>query len=198
MNKNRNRNGQQNQNQSRNQGNQGRQQTQGRRGGGRQQQNTQGFEQFGTQSQDFQGQGFQGGQNYQGYQGGGRERSQSQGWNRSQTQGQFAGFGPKAYKRSDDRIREDVYEVLTRHGQIDATDIEVEVRGGEVTLKGMVAERHQKLLSEHLVSQLGGVTEIHNQVRVPRQSESETASSRTASTGSVTNNNYQSQPRTPS
>jgi hypothetical protein len=32
------------------------------------------------------------------------------------------------YKRSDDRIEEDINERMTRHGMVDATDIEVSVQ----------------------------------------------------------------------
>lgn len=82
--------------------------------------------------------------------------------------GAYSGKGPKGYQRSDDRICEDVCETLTRHGRVDPSDIEVEVHGGEVTLKGLAADRDQKRLAEDLAETVSGVREVHNQVRLNR------------------------------
>ena len=41
------------------------------------------------------------------------------------------GRGPKGYSRSDDRIREDVSDRLSDDHMIDASDIEIEVKGGK-------------------------------------------------------------------
>jgi PleD family two-component response regulator len=76
------------------------------------------------------------------------------------------GRGPKGYRRSDDRIREDVNEELTRHPDIDPSDIEVRVEQCEVTLTGTVDHRHAKRLAEDLAERVSGVTEVHNQIRV--------------------------------
>src|SRR5205085_11361201 len=48
-----------------------------------------------------------------------------------QRRGQHTGRGPKGYTRSDDRIMEDVCERLTQHGNIDASEITVQVNNGE-------------------------------------------------------------------
>jgi osmotically-inducible protein OsmY len=76
------------------------------------------------------------------------------------------GKGPKGFTRSDDRIREDVCQILTDHQDIDATDIEVEVKGGEVTLSGTVIDRWTKRLAEAVVENVSGIVDIHNRVRV--------------------------------
>jgi hypothetical protein len=47
----------------------------------------------------------------------------------------FAGRGPQGYKRSDDRIVEDINEEITRDHDLDATNISVEAKDGEVILK---------------------------------------------------------------
>ena len=94
---------------------------------------------------------------------GGRARQGRQG---SRQGGQFAGRGPKGYKRSDDRIKEDVNEELTRHPDLDASDIEVKVENGEVTLSGTVDARQAKRLAEDLAENCSGVHEVHNHLRV--------------------------------
>jgi osmotically-inducible protein OsmY len=104
----------------------------------------------------------------------GRQREPRPGGSGQERQrGQFAGRGPKGYKRSDDRIREDVNEELTRNPDLDATDIEVKVESGEVTLSGTVDDRRAKRLAEELVERCSGVHEVHNQLRIDHaQSES--------------------------
>jgi hypothetical protein len=81
-------------------------------------------------------------------------------------QGRHAGHGPKGYKRSDERIKEDVNERLTQDSQIDAGEIEVEVKNGEVTLTGTVESRQAKRRAEDVIENVSGVNEVHNQLRV--------------------------------
>jgi hypothetical protein len=81
----------------------------------------------------------------------------------------FAGRGPKGYRRPDERIHEEVCERLTRHPAIDASDIEVRVAGGEVTLTGEVDSRRTKRLVEDVVDRCGGVVDVANQLRITRQ-----------------------------
>lgn len=80
--------------------------------------------------------------------------------------GAFAGKGPKGWKRSDERIREDVCEALAYHPYIDASDVEVAVADGEVTLTGAVEDRRTKRLVEDVVDDVHGVTDVHNQLRL--------------------------------
>jgi BON domain len=82
--------------------------------------------------------------------------------------GRFYGRGPKGYRRSDERIREDISEELYRHPDIDASEIEVQVQNGEVTLNGKVEDRHQKRLAEDIVERSSGVTDVHNRLKVDR------------------------------
>lgn len=99
--------------------------------------------------------------------------------------GEHTGRGPKGYQRSDERIKEDVCERLTQHGQIDASDIEIEVTGGEVTLRGMVDQRQTKRMAEDVAESVSGVHEVHNQLRVgQRASGTNTAGERERSVGS--------------
>ena len=85
-------------------------------------------------------------------------------------EGQHAGRGPRSYKRSDSRIEEDINDRLTQHGLIDATDIEVSVQNGEVTLRGHVENRQAKRLAEDIAESVFGIKDVNNQIKV-RQKE---------------------------
>ena len=86
----------------------------------------------------------------------------------SARQGPFTGRGPKGYQRSDDRIREDVCDRLTDDPMLDASDIEVAVSRGEVTLSGSVRDRDDKRRAEDIIERISGVREVHNSLRVNR------------------------------
>ena len=86
----------------------------------------------------------------------------------------FTGRGPKGYQRSDARVMEDVCDRLTDAYDIDASEIEVTVRGGEVTLAGRVPDRTQKRRSEDVIEQISGVREVHNNLRVAREGDMST------------------------
>lgn len=80
--------------------------------------------------------------------------------------GPHKGKGPKGYVRSDDRIREDVADCLTEDASLDASQIEVEVSGGEVTLTGTVVDRSGKRKAEELADEVSGVKHVQNNLRV--------------------------------
>jgi hypothetical protein len=123
----------------------------------------QGMQGSGYGQQGFQGSGY-------GQQGGGSSfgTEYGRGYESGRQMG-YVGRGPKGYRRSDDRIREDVSEELTRHPAVDASDIEVRVENGDVTLTGSVDSRQAKRMAEDCVEQCSGVKEVHNQLRVNRQ-----------------------------
>ncbi|MBN1208516.1 MAG: BON domain-containing protein [Myxococcaceae bacterium] len=77
------------------------------------------------------------------------------------------GRGPKSYQRSDARIREDICDRLMT-GWMDAENVEVLVREGEVTLEGTVRSREEKWAIEALAESVLGVKDIHNTLRVIR------------------------------
>jgi hypothetical protein len=87
--------------------------------------------------------------------------------------GEFSGRGPRNYKRGDNRIEEDINERLTRHGALDASEIEVAVQNGEVTLKGSVRNRNAKRLAEDIAEAISGVKDVNNQIKVKQQGEME-------------------------
>jgi osmotically-inducible protein OsmY len=95
--------------------------------------------------------------------------------------GQFTGRGPRNYQRSDDRLRDEVCDRLMEHGQLDASEVDVQVRNGEVTLSGTVPERSMKRLAEDAAESVMGVRDVMNQLRVEG---GESRSTTTRSTGS--------------
>ncbi len=103
----------------------------------------------------------------------GRERDQEM------QKGTFSGRGPKGYARSDDRICEEANECLSDHAEIDASDIEVKVKGGHVTLTGMVHDRRTKRLAEDAIDKVRGVKDVSNQIRVQSSQETNATSPQT-------------------
>ncbi len=87
-----------------------------------------------------------------------------------------SGKGPKGYKRSDERIKEDVNDRLS-DGSIDASNVDVKVQNGEVTLTGTVESRRIKFHAETIAEQVLGVTDVTNQLRVANQSGSQSSRS---------------------
>ena len=90
----------------------------------------------------------------------------------------YAGRGPKDYKRSDDRVREEICDCMTDDPLLDASEIVVRVSSGEVTLSGSVSSREQKRRAEDVAERVSGVTDVTNQLRIVREANghSQTAS----------------------
>lgn len=101
-------------------------------------------------------------------------------------QGRHAGRGPKNWRRSDDRIREDINERLTDHPHIDASEIEIQVKDGEVTLTGHVEDRRTKRMVEDVAEGVSGVKEVHNNLRTSGANQGESGSSSSQSQGGET------------
>jgi osmotically-inducible protein OsmY len=73
------------------------------------------------------------------------------------------------YQRSDERIREDVYDRLNDHPNVDSSDIRVSVSGGEVTLEGTVHGRREKRMAEDIAESVSGVRDVQNRLRLADQ-----------------------------
>jgi osmotically-inducible protein OsmY len=71
-------------------------------------------------------------------------------------------------RRPDESLAREIHEILTKDPELDATDIEVEVVGGAVTLTGAVHSIDAKLLAEELVESLPGVRHVHNRLTAER------------------------------
>jgi len=83
----------------------------------------------------------------------------------------YRGRGPKNYSRSDERIQEDISERLWDADDVDASDVTVEVKNGEVTLRGNVERRSIKHRIEDIADACSGVKDIHNEIRVQPRNE---------------------------
>ena len=86
----------------------------------------------------------------------------------------FAGRGPQGYKRSDNRIMEDINEEMTRDHDLDASGISVEAKDGEVILTGTVTDRESKRRAEEIAESCSGVRNVQNQIRVKRENNPST------------------------
>lgn len=76
------------------------------------------------------------------------------------------GLGPQGYRRSDQRISEDVHDRLTDDDHLDASGITVAVQDGEVTLSGTIRNRRAKHHAEAIIEHIGGVQHVQNNLRV--------------------------------
>jgi hypothetical protein len=103
----------------------------------------------------------------------------------------FVGRGPKGYQRSDDRIREEICDRMTEDALLDASEIEIDVKHGDVTLAGTVTSRDQKRRAEDIAERIGGVRDVTNQLRVTRDAGHDWASDSSRASGS---GNTSSQP----
>lgn len=84
---------------------------------------------------------------------------------------EYIGKGPKDYQRSDGRIYEDVCEILLNDHRVDASDIEVEVHSGLVTLRGTVENRAMKKQAEYSLEEVRGVEDVLNLLKIKQFSQ---------------------------
>lgn len=83
----------------------------------------------------------------------------------------FRGRGPRDYKRSDERITEDLNERLTDDNDLDASNINVRVSDGVATLTGTVDSRWMKHRAEDIADNCSGVKDVRNEIRVSSESQ---------------------------
>lgn len=91
------------------------------------------------------------------------------------------GRGPKGYKRSDERITEDINDKLSDDYMVDASEIEVTVKNGEVSLMGSVTDRQAKRRAEDIAEAVSGVSNVENRIRVRQEQGTTTLQSTNAS-----------------
>ncbi len=83
----------------------------------------------------------------------------------SRREADFTGVGPKGYRRSDIRIEENLHDVLTDDAHLDASDINLSVKDGEVTLSGAVETLRDKRRAEDCADSVAGVGHVQNNLR---------------------------------
>ena len=89
-----------------------------------------------------------------------------------QGNGPHHGKGPKGYTHSDEKIKGYVEERLYHDSFVDASDIEVSVSEGEVTLSGTVDDKQTKRRAEDCAERIAGVKDVSNHLKIKRsQSE---------------------------
>lgn len=76
------------------------------------------------------------------------------------------GRGPRHWRRRDERIHDDVCRLLTDDGWVDASDLEVVVQEGEVTLTGTVADRRQRERALDIAESVRGVVDVMSRIRL--------------------------------
>lgn len=78
--------------------------------------------------------------------------------------------GPKGWRRSDERILDELCERIVRSG-VDASDVEVVVERGVVRLHGTVPHPDDRRLLVELAGAVLGVEELEDEVTTARHEE---------------------------
>lgn len=129
------------------------------------------YQQRGNYQGNYGSQQSYGSQQQGGY-GGWQERGNQQGeygsQGSSQREGRYRGVGPRNYQRSDQRIMEDINDRLNDHPYIDASDVQVKVKDGEVTLEGTVDSRWTKHHVEDIADEVSGVKDVENRIHIKK------------------------------
>lgn len=98
--------------------------------------------------------------------------------------GGHKGKGPSDYRRSEERIREDICDRLTDDDMVDASNIRIQMDSDAVILSGTVHSREEKRRAEDLVESISGVRNVENRLRVDHGS-SLTSHEYTGNTGAT-------------
>lgn len=80
--------------------------------------------------------------------------------------GPHRGKGPKGYKRSDERIKDDVNDRLSDDSFIDASEIDVTCEDCEIVLTGTVDSKEEKRRAEDIAERVSGVKNVENRLKV--------------------------------
>jgi hypothetical protein len=78
------------------------------------------------------------------------------------------GRPPRNYRRSDERIRDEVCELIARQTDVDASEVDIEVQAGVVSLTGIVEDRAAKRELEDVAERVFGVADVHNNLKVKK------------------------------
>jgi hypothetical protein len=75
---------------------------------------------------------------------------------------------PRGARRTDEQIKDEIKSLLRQHGQIDASDIYVDVMDGVVTLSGAVSGPMEMETAEGISGNVIGVLKINNKMTIKR------------------------------
>jgi osmotically-inducible protein OsmY len=82
------------------------------------------------------------------------------------SEGEHKGAAPKSERNTQDPVAERVHDLLTEEPWLDATDIDIAVSGGVVTLTGSAPTAEQVALAGKTAAEAEGVTEVKNELAV--------------------------------
>ena len=82
------------------------------------------------------------------------------------SEGEHKGAAPKSERSTDDPVAERVHDLLTEEPWLDATDIDVSVSDGVVTLTGTATTPDQVALAGKTAAEAEGVTSVKNELTV--------------------------------
>ncbi|MGE3609426.1 MAG: BON domain-containing protein [Bacteriovoracaceae bacterium] len=78
----------------------------------------------------------------------------------------YYGVGPKDWKRSDERLKEDVCKILYQSHEVDPSDLEVEVKNSCVYLKGTIESRGMRNVAEDLILSIPGIEDVFSNLKI--------------------------------
>jgi osmotically-inducible protein OsmY len=81
-----------------------------------------------------------------------------------QEEGEHRGKGPA--RHNDEQIKAQVEEALTEDSWLDASNVQVEVQNGIVTLAGTVDSRESKRRAKDLADEVPGVRDVRNNLSI--------------------------------
>ena len=76
---------------------------------------------------------------------------------------------PRGERRTDEEIEDEIQRLLAQQSQVDASDIQVGVKYGVVSLSGNVESWLEKEIADSFVRNVLGVLEVNNQLNANRQ-----------------------------
>jgi hypothetical protein len=83
--------------------------------------------------------------------------------------GNHQGKGLRNYRRSDDRIVDEINDRLCDNPYIDASEVDIAISNGTVVLSGTVEDRQSKRLAEDIAESVSGVENVENALRIKKQ-----------------------------
>lgn len=86
--------------------------------------------------------------------------------------GPATGIAAGGDRPSDEEMRQDLLTRLRENGDIDHTRIQVDVRNGEITLRGSVVNLLVSQMAESVANEVPGVADVHNELATQAGPES--------------------------